>query len=115
MRKCVKIDNLRARCGERIADSERSVRVGGGIDDDAVAGTEALLDFIDDLAFEIALEKLDLIAALIGDRLHLFMDILHLHNPVNSGLSHTEHIDIRSLNHHNFHFCVLVLKFKQKL
>ena len=109
------LDHGQTDCGERIADSERSVRVGGGIDDDAVAGAEALLDLIDDLAFEIALKKLDLVAALIGDRLHLLMDILHLHNPVNSGLAHTEHIDIRSLNHHNFHFCVLVLKFKQKL
>ena len=109
------LDHGQTDCGERIANGDRSVRERGGIYDDAVAGTEALLDLIDDLAFEIALEKLDLIAALIGDRLHLLVDVFHLHSAVDRGLAKTQHIDIGPLNYHNFHYYVLCLEFNLKL
>ena len=94
------LDDRKSDGCDSVADRDRGVRVGGGIYDDTVKFAEALLDFIDEFALEIALKKLDLYIVLLGKKLHLCGDILHLHRAVYIGLARAQHVDIRALDDH---------------
>ena len=94
------LDDRKSDGCDSVADRDRCVRIGGWVYDDAVKLAEALLDLIDEFAPEIALKKLNLDAVLLGKKLHLPVDILHLHRAVDVGLACAKHVDIRALDDH---------------
>lgn len=95
--------------GDCISDSDGSVRIGCRVDDDTVSITDALLDTVYDLTFEIALKEFDLKLVLLCKTFHLLMDVFELHRAIDVLFSDSQHIEVRTLDYYYFHLTTFLL------
>src|SRR3954454_1494891 len=88
------LDRRSGAAGDGIAQSDRGVGVGAGIDDDARALRSRLLDPVDQLSFVVGLEERDRNSQGLSLVAHELLDVRQRGAAVNLRLSAAEHIDV---------------------
>ena len=93
---------------EGVEDRHARVRVGRRVDDDTVDLSVRLLDFIDDAAFVVGLEDLDLVKALRGSGLLADLDqAVVVVAAIDARLANAEHVEVGAVDDECFHDCFL--------
>jgi len=82
---------------ERVEDGDRGVRVGAGIEDDAIGILACLLDPVDQLALVVGLAEIDRQAQLRRLLQARLFDIGQGLAPVGRGLADTEKVQVRPI------------------
>lgn len=93
---------------EGVENRHARVRVGRGVDDDAVDLAVGLLDLVDDAALVVGLEDLDLVKTLCGACLLAGLDqAVVVVAAVDTRLANAEHVEVGSVDDECFHGCFL--------
>jgi len=96
---------------QRVENGDAGVGVGGGVDHDAVKASVGGLNRVDDRAFVVGLHALRLDALLYAYFLDVFEQRRIILPAVYIRLAHTEHIDIRAVDHKQFHIITSCIFF----
>ena len=88
----------------RIEKSDACVGISAGVDYDSVKNSEGFLNFVNKSAFVVALEKFDGNVVFFSMGGNFFKEGIIILASVNSRFADSEHIEVRSVNHQNFHF-----------
>src|SRR3954447_7310321 len=93
----VNLDDICIRAGDRIAQSDGSVGIGAGIQDDWRAGGARIMNPGDELAFVIGLAEDKLDAPLLADRSQAGLEIGERVAAINGGLARAEKVQVRAI------------------